>query len=130
MQPTSDIDPISVGPEELQKAARSYFDQKPKALAMWRAHQWMWDAATPEQIDAAAMKAFAEVEAAEHELPATLEKHNLDRLAIGMPPARHQRAHRTHPFAAYVCENPYPAAGRPAAPVAEFDAGGSYSVAA
>jgi hypothetical protein len=100
MQPTSDIDPISVGPEELQKAARSYFDQKPKALAMWRAHQWMWDAATPEQIDAAAMKAFAEVEAAEHELPATLEKHNLDRLAIGIGISEPTvRTHLQHMFA-------------------------------
>jgi hypothetical protein len=70
-----------------EEAARTYLDQNPKALAVWRAHQWLWEAAAPEKLDAAIATAIADVEAAEPDLPAELEKHNLDRLAVGMPPA-------------------------------------------
>jgi hypothetical protein len=87
MQAIPDVEPISGGADELQNAGRAYLDQNPKAMAVWRAHQWMWSAAAPEQLEAAILKALAEVGAAEHEMPAALEKHNIERLAVGMPPA-------------------------------------------
>jgi hypothetical protein len=50
MQSTPDIDPIGGGSEERQNAARACLDQNPRAMAVWRAHQWMWSAATAEQL--------------------------------------------------------------------------------
>ena len=27
----------------VEEAASTYLDQNPKALAVWRAHQWLWE---------------------------------------------------------------------------------------
>ena len=68
-------------------AGRAYFDQHPRALSAWRAHQWMLSQVPPEQLAEAFRIADLQISASEHELPAELEKHNRERLEIGMSEA-------------------------------------------
>ncbi len=77
--------------EARRKAAiAGYLDQDPAAARSWRAHQWMCQAASPEQINAAVNVASALLLEAKNDpewLATRLEEHNHARAIVGMPAA-------------------------------------------
>jgi hypothetical protein len=87
MQFIPDIDLILGGSEEKQRAGRDYLERNSRALAEWRAHEWMLTSAASDQYFAAEQAAEEFTAAGESVLPDCLAKHNVDREAMGMPPA-------------------------------------------
>jgi hypothetical protein len=82
-------DEVAEGYKARRKAAiASYLDRDPEAARRWRAHQWMVENASAEQI-AAAVKFAADSVAAmsEERLAAELEEHNRLRAMEGVPGA-------------------------------------------
>jgi len=87
MQFIPDIDLILGGSEEKQRAGRECLERNPRALAEWRAHEWMLTSAAHDQYFAAEQAAEEFTAAGESALPDCLLKHNVDREVAGLPPA-------------------------------------------
>lgn len=71
-------------------AIASYLDRDQAAARRWRAHQWMVEVATTEQIAAAvdvAAGAFLEAKNDSKWLDSQLKEHNRARAIVGMPAA-------------------------------------------
>jgi hypothetical protein len=79
MQFIPDIDLILGGSEEKQRAGRDYLERNSRALAEWRAHEWMLTSAASDQYFSAEQAAEEFTAAGESVLPDCLAKHNVDR---------------------------------------------------
>ncbi|SHN66511.1 hypothetical protein [Bradyrhizobium erythrophlei] len=84
-------DALTENDEALRRAAiAGYLDQDPAATRSWRAHQWMCQAASTEQIAAAVNAASAFLLEAKNDpewLATRLDEHNRARAIVGMPAA-------------------------------------------